>query len=58
MRIRQRRGGVTAFAMVVVMVITAVVKLLLENKISTSWRKAIGKERERGGIGSRNGQSK
>lgn len=30
-----------------VVVITAVVKLLLEDKISTSWRKAIGEESER-----------
>lgn len=28
------------------MVITAAVKLLSEDKISTSWRKAIGEERE------------
>lgn len=37
----------TAIAMVVVAVITAVVKLLLEDKISSSWRKPIGEDRGR-----------
>lgn len=40
------------------MVITAVVKLLLEDKICTSWRKAIGEESERRGARSWNGWPK
>lgn len=47
-----RGGGVATVAMVV---ITVVVKLLLEDKISTSWRKAIREGSERRGARSRGG---
>lgn len=43
-------AGVAAVAMAVAIVTTVVVKLLLEDKISTSWRKAIGEESERRGM--------
>lgn len=56
MRIYDGERGRVGVATVAMVVITAVVKLLLEDKISTSWRKAIREGNEPRGARSRGGQ--